>query len=117
MLPDWLTRETAMLLMLAAEIIAAAVWLIWTSRKPGSLINLSDVLTGDNGRLSAPKCTEIAAFFTCSWAFVYLFATGHGSFEGLSGFGLIWAARGAANKIINNTTETPTKTEGNPDGT
>ena len=98
-LPDWLTRESALLIALAAFVIGHLAYLLWASRS-NSLIDLTDLWTGDNGRLASSKSFQSWAFILSAWAMVWFTVTGHADPTGWAAWAALWVGGALGTKAI-----------------
>lgn len=99
--PDWLTREAVLLTALGLAVAAHALCLAYYSRT-GNLIRVTDLLTGDNGRMASTKTFQAWAFVLSAWAMIWFTATGHADPLEWSAWVAIWAGAALTNKAVNN---------------
>lgn len=98
-LPDWINRETVLLAGLGLAILIHGTCLVYYART-GALIRVTDLLTGDNGRLASSKTFQAWAFVLSAWAMVWFTVTGHSDPMGWSAWVAIWAGAAIGNKVV-----------------
>ncbi len=101
-LPDWANRQNALILCLCVIVLGQFGYLWWAARN-NPLIRLSDLMTGDNGRLASNKAFQYWAFLISGWAMVFLTVTGDMDAIGWGAWVAIWTGAHLGNKAINNT--------------
>ena len=57
---------------LYAAMVLLAAWLVMRWTRSHAEFDLSDIITGDNGRVSFRKCGAVVALISSTWAFVTL---------------------------------------------
>lgn len=100
-LPAWITREVALLAFLGVAVFGQLAYLYWAGQQ-NHLIRLSDLMTGDNGRLASNKTFQFLAFCASSWAMVFFTATGKADMMGWAAWTAIWSGAALTNKAIAN---------------
>lgn len=82
--------EYAPTLVLIAIVLAVGIALSrW--QKSHEHFDLSDLLTGDNGKVSLSKCGQAAALAVSTWGFVVLVQTGKLTESYFIGYMTIWS--------------------------
>lgn len=100
-LPEWLNRENVSIAFLGLASFGVAIaFLVAQSRN--SLIRVTDVLTGDNGRLASNKTFQALAFLLSAWAMVFLTITGKADAIVWGAWVAVWAGATLTNKVVNN---------------
>lgn len=97
--PDWITRETVLLTGLGLVVLIHGLCLAHYARS-GGLIRVTDLMTGDNGRLASSKTFQAWAFVLSAWAMVWFTVTGHSDPMGWSAWVAIWAGAAIGNKVV-----------------
>lgn len=112
----------AFLLVAFILFLAAAALALLRAHASNPSIDLWDLVTGDNGRISSMKFFAAGAFFVTLYAFMDLVATGHNDIAAIAAFAGLWASAALTNKAINQgipgppTITTTTTVRGDKDG-
>lgn len=92
-------REVLMIGSFLIFSLCALLYLI-RQQRVNPLLNLTDLLTGDNGRYSSPKFFQAWAFVVTTWAFLWFCITGQAGEGLLLGYAGLWATAAAVNKQL-----------------
>lgn len=88
-----------------------AFWLIRSWQKSHPNFDLSDILTGDNGKVSLSKMGQAAALVVSTWGFVVLTQQGKLSSEYFIGYMMVWTGAKIAQSSIDKRTVHPASGE------
>lgn len=81
------------------------VLIYWAKKHPD--FTLTDLITGDNGRVSLRKFGALVALFSSTWVFVTLTEQGKLTEWFFTGYITIWAAQKVASDIATSISGTP----------
>lgn len=83
-----MTANLALIVLLAVALCAALLLRHWQHSHPD--FDLSDLLTGDNGRVSLSKFGQVAALVVSTWGFVVLVEQGKLTETYFLGYMTVW---------------------------
>lgn len=90
-----------MVAVLLVGSVAFYLYLFWAAQRNSSIV-LTDVLTGDNGRLVSSKVIQFLAFHGTFWAMVFMTVTGKATVAEWTLFWGTCAGLALGNKAVNN---------------
>ncbi|MGH7744015.1 MAG: hypothetical protein ACREQ5_04245 [Candidatus Dormibacteria bacterium] len=94
-----LDRQTVLELTLILGLIFAILFLLKEQKKDAN-IRLINLVTGDNGRISGTKFSQIGAFLLSTWAFAFLVVS-HELTEWFFGLYMaVWSGSSLVNKWV-----------------
>lgn len=100
-----LTRYTATVLIAIAGLLALLIMIRWQRSHP--LFDLSDLVTGDNGRVSLSKIAQAVALSVSTWGFVILVQQGKLTEVYFLGYMTIWSGTKLLQSFVDKQNPTP----------
>lgn len=77
------------------------------AHKTNPKLQITDVLTSDNGRYASTKIWEAGAFITHTFLTIYLVVAGTGGDGTVSLYAITWATRATVKQVVTNTLPDP----------
>lgn len=99
----WLSAHTLAEAILTASLfiwLVASTAYVFQAKRTRPEIDLLDLITGDNGKVSLSKFAQCGAFFVSTWGFVHLTVSGALTEWYYGAYMISWAGANMLNKFM-----------------